>query len=95
LSLAGLLSRLSEILDVEPRIFEPEGTRAAAADITRVEVAEASFEYCAAFFAAHAEKRPPGPELQLAYKRLVNALSPISDEDLHELFDRLLPPDAV
>ena len=89
--LAKLLSQLSEVLDPDPRQIDVGATAAAAREMSRIEVAEATLEYCAAFFAFNqAQDSATADRLGPAYDRFTLALAPISEEDVHELLDRYL-----
>lgn len=90
--LRPLLNRLADILGSPPPSLEEPPVPAAVSKLSRIEVAEAVFEFCAArldFFRAQKNSKVVPErvldELRRTYNVLGEALTPVSSDDLHHL----------
>ena len=89
--LGRLLHQVAEKLGSDIGNFDPGVIEHARREFSRVDVAEAVFDYCSASFDFREQRdESSAAELGPAYERLRESLSPISDSDLHELVERYL-----
>jgi hypothetical protein len=86
------LTRLAEFLESEPPSLDDAPTRAAIVKLSRIEVVEAVFDFCAArldFF--RARNTPKGADertlekMRSTYDALCEILAPVSSDDVHKL----------
>ena len=93
--LKPLVNRVAGILKGSPPQLDDNAIADASEKMTRTDVAEATFEFCAArldLLRRNAIGRAVPPEvlerLRTTYDRLAEALSPITSDELHELIVR-------
>lgn len=93
--LKPLLNRVAAILAGTPPQLDENTIAEASLKITRIDVAEATFEFCAArldLLRRNAAQEIVPDEvierLRITYDRLFEALSPITSDELHEMIVR-------
>lgn len=92
--LRPLLNRLAEILGSAPSHVDDEPAQVAVAKLSRLEVAEAVFRYCAArleFFRARETSAGVAEstleKMRITYDALCDILAPVTSDELHKLLD--------
>ena len=88
--LRPFLARLANVLGGAPPEVDEPPIAEAVAKLSRVEVVEATFEFCAArleFFRLRHAGVPPEvlERMSSTYDRLCEVLAPVSNDDVHEL----------
>ncbi|NUS31373.1 MAG: toll/interleukin-1 receptor domain-containing protein [Streptomyces sp.] len=90
--LRPLLDRLANLLGIAPPSLEKIPVQASAAKLSRIEVAEAVFEFCAArleFFRSRGTDEGVSEstleEMRRTYVVLSEVIAPVSSDDLHNL----------
>lgn len=93
--LRPLLSRVSTLVGGDPPEVDELAVAKAVTEMSRVDVAEATFEFCAArleFLGRNARQEQIPSEvlerLRLTYDRLAEALSPVTSDQVHQMIDR-------